>query len=320
MEFFNPNFWVPMVRSADPAEFWFWNVLLMLASAGGFYAAFRFFKRARIIEDTPTSKVRSAAQGYVELIGIGRMMEGDAIQAPLTNKPCTWWAYKIEEKIRSYSRRGGSRTRWSTIDKRVSHSIFILQDDTGKCVVDPERAEVTHSMEDVWYGNTAQPENGPGAGSVFGGRYRYTEHRMHDGDPLYAIGFFETKRPIETFNKSHEMTALLSKWKRDKKWMLQYFDKNQDGEIDMEEWEKARTAARKIVNAKAQEKALDPGINIMMRPPDGRPYILSVLPQESMARRLRWMAAGGLAAFFLCGIAAVILTNAWFMKGASGPM
>ena len=102
--------------------------------------------------------------------------------------------------------------------------------------------------------------------------------------------------------------------------MLQYFDKNQDGEIDMEEWEKARTAARKIVNAKAQEKALDPGINIMMRPPDGRPYILSVLPQESMARRLRWMAAGGLAAFFLCGIAAVILTNAWFMKGASGPM
>lgn len=34
-----------------------------------FSLMFYYLKRARLIEDTPTSRIRSAAQGYVELIG-----------------------------------------------------------------------------------------------------------------------------------------------------------------------------------------------------------------------------------------------------------
>ena len=48
-------------------EFWLFFSLAMLLSAAGFYFAFRYLTRARIIEDTPTARVRSAQQGYLEL-------------------------------------------------------------------------------------------------------------------------------------------------------------------------------------------------------------------------------------------------------------
>ncbi|WP_455203621.1 hypothetical protein [Kaarinaea lacus] len=62
-------------------QFW---IYLLLAIGGGvvaFYFAFLYLKRARIIEDTPTSKIRSAAQGYVELQGRAQTMEGAPIIA-----------------------------------------------------------------------------------------------------------------------------------------------------------------------------------------------------------------------------------------------
>jgi hypothetical protein len=44
-------------------------------------------RKARSIEDTPTSKISSAAQGYVELIGSAKADQA-LLSAPLTNTPC----------------------------------------------------------------------------------------------------------------------------------------------------------------------------------------------------------------------------------------
>lgn len=59
------------------------------------------------MEDTPTSKLRSAAQGYVELSGYGALLEGAPIIAPLTGLTCTWYSHEIEER-----RRSGKNTHW----------------------------------------------------------------------------------------------------------------------------------------------------------------------------------------------------------------
>lgn len=68
--------WVKQIPDDD---FWTFAIILISLTIGGFIGAFYFFLRKRIIEDTPTSAIRSAAQGYVELSGIGKLIEGSII-------------------------------------------------------------------------------------------------------------------------------------------------------------------------------------------------------------------------------------------------
>ena len=68
---------------ADPSDLWFWLLALGAAVGGGGWFAFRWLHIARMIEDTPTSRVRSAAQGYVEVAGRCRPLDGARNLAPL---------------------------------------------------------------------------------------------------------------------------------------------------------------------------------------------------------------------------------------------
>ena len=77
-----PRAWTEFVLQLDPGEYWLAVGFLVLVALGAFWAIFHFFYRARFIEDTPTSRVRSAAQGYVELNGVGRLMTGPPIISP----------------------------------------------------------------------------------------------------------------------------------------------------------------------------------------------------------------------------------------------
>ena len=76
------------IATAGNDEFWWYSTLGALLIAACWIAAFRAIRRARLIEDVPTSKIRSAVQGYVELIGHAEAMEGPAIVAPLSQLPC----------------------------------------------------------------------------------------------------------------------------------------------------------------------------------------------------------------------------------------
>lgn len=293
------------IRTATPDEFWLAAGIAVAAALAGFWLWFRSMKRARLIEDTPTSRCRSAAQGYVELIGTQQLMPGEPIRAPLTGRQCTWWEYCIEEKRTTYSR-GRSRTRWVTVNKGRSESLFLIRDDTGSAVIDPDGADVTPSASDTWYGSSHWPKGQSTGGGIFGGRYRYTERRMHENDLLYAIGFFQTRSAHhESLDRGHETAMVLAQWKRDNARLLQRFDSDRDGTIDIVEWEQARAAAEEAVSLRVRELALDPGIHLMSRPPDGRPYLLSVLPETELTRRFRRFAVAGLALFFLAGTGAV---------------
>ena len=46
------------------------------AAAYSFWYGFKAWRENRMVEDTPSSRVRSAAQGYVELTGHGVMAPG----------------------------------------------------------------------------------------------------------------------------------------------------------------------------------------------------------------------------------------------------
>ena len=294
-------------------------LLILLLSAGCVYAffyAFRAWRGNRLVEDTPTSKVRSAAQGYVEFTGIGMMLPDAPTKAPLSGKPCTWWRYEVEE------RSSNSRSRsWSKVSSDTSAVPFLLDDGTGRCLIDPRGAEVYTSTKDVWYGDEEWPGGCPpdasGIGSrlvggLFGGRYRYTEQRLLSREPLYAIGAYRSLGGVSVETPERAVAELLRDWKQDQRALLQRFDANQDGMLSASEWEQARTAAREQVAADLRSSPPTPGLNVMAKPADGRAFLLAAGDEESLARRLRYKAVAAIGLFV--GTSALLtwmITHVW---------
>jgi hypothetical protein len=295
----------------DPAEYWLAVALLAVVGAAGFVRGFRWWRWARLIEDTPTSRVRSAAQGYVELVGTGRRMPGAPVIAPLSRQPCTWWRYTVERR----SRDSKSRTRWSVVSRGVSDALFLLEDDTGQCIVDPDGAEVLPQVTNTWYGSTPLPEAGPPIHRGFrgfGSDYRYRESRMHDGDPLYAVGWFRTEGSVLPGAVAEDVAALLREWKKDQATLLARFDTDGDGILTLAEWEKAREAAHEQVMEQRRREAARPGVHVLARPSvPGKPLLLAAGDAARLARRYRWHSAGGLV-LFLAAVAAL----AWMLLGS----
>lgn len=287
------------ISTASGDEFWWYVTLGTLLIAACWIAAFRAIRRARLIEDVPTSKIRSAVQGYVELIGHAEAMEGPAIVAPLSQLPCVWYRYCVEER-----RRSGKHMRWHTVEKGVSDSLFLLRDETGYCcVVDPEGAEVKVHEVRRWSGEHPRPlSRSPRFSRQSGwitmlsiGRYRYTEWRLEEHDPLYVIGRFRTVGGGQSLTPLRDdVRELVAKWKREPK-ILAKFDENRDGRIDMAEWETLRKAAHQEALKSRLEAAETPAVHVMQKPDDNRPYLLSTHDPAKMVRGYRWSGRAMLA-------------------------
>lgn len=303
-----------LIRDADPGHFWFLTTAIWALSLAGFFAGWRFFRRLQLVEDTPKSLIRSAAQGYVELAGTGWLMPGEPIIAPLTRVHCLWWSYRIEEYVS-----GGRSGHWQTLKSETSGELFLMQDETGQCVVDPDQATVYPSSKNVWYGNSELPEGGPALGRMaLGSRYRYLEERVQDGDPLYALGYFHTQGPPSAGDIDDEVRQQLAAWKKDQPWLMQHFDTNHDGQIDQQEWDAARQEARRLVLEQERDNLKRPPVNVLSRAPDGRDFILSTLPQKNLETRLRLYAIACLLAFFCAGAAGSYLLGVRLSAPAAG--
>jgi len=231
-------------------------------------------RRQRLIHDVPTSRIASAAQGYVEITGTIEQRVDEMLLAKLSQTPCAWYRYQIEKK--------DSDGDWHVEEYGASDQTFVLNDDTGSCVIDPEDAEITTSHKKVW------TESGR----------RYTEYLLLPGDPLYAIGEFTTLNhdtSPPTFRR--EVGDLLADWKRDRAELHRRFDANQDGEIDLTEWEKAREAAEEQARGQQRARAADGPLHMLGKPKDKRPYLLSNLGHDGLSQRYRRWAWAHLAIF-----------------------
>jgi hypothetical protein len=97
------------------------------------FMSFTFFKRKRIIENIPTSKVRSLALGLVEVVGIVTEPK-EVFLSPITKKECAYYHLLIEET-------GDEEGRSFTYVNEEKQAEFYLQDSTGKILIEPELGE-----------------------------------------------------------------------------------------------------------------------------------------------------------------------------------
>src|SRR5579859_6943630 len=166
------------IRLLSSQDFIELDCLIWGACLVSFVGLWYFLRRLKLIEDTPRSLIRSAAQGYVELTGTAKLMPGEPIVAPLTGKRCVWWRYHIQSRSRS-------RGAWRALDgsrRDASTDIFIIDDGTGHCIIDPDKSDVTPSVSETWYGDSPDPEGGPESGRfMLFSAYSYTEQRIEEG-------------------------------------------------------------------------------------------------------------------------------------------
>lgn len=271
----------------------------------GLFWALKSLKLVRLIEDVPTAKIRSAPQGYVELVGNADVLDGEPIIAPLTNVSCCWYRYQVQRR---------KDNKWQTVDSGVSDGLFLIKDNTGQCIIDPEGAEVTIAKEEKWAGETAMPVVVNGnivrAGRYeFGSSYRYTEAVLLPGQRLYAIGNFKTLDDLDRLSQHKELLGeILREWKQQPATLKARFDHNRDGVIDEDEWTDAVRVAKKEAAKQQLEQMSNPHLHLLNQPLKKQyPFLLSFIPETVLIKRYRWKSAGGLVVFFIMGAISTLL-------------
>jgi hypothetical protein len=240
-----------------------WLISLPLVAVISLAAWIGVYRRLRVLDDTPTSNIATAAQGYVELSGRCQSTPDAPTLAPYSHMPCAWCRYVMEVR---------SNDKWSQCEEGETDASFLLVDSTGSCVVDPVGAEIVTNIKDTWTE----------------GDYRYTEWMIHQRNPVYVVGEFRTlSHEPSAADRDSDISALLTEWKHDHAALLARFAHHHDGTFDLDEWEQVRLAARAEVEKNYREMKAAPELSGVQAPRDGRPYLISNMSQRELERKYR---------------------------------
>jgi hypothetical protein len=226
-----------------------WWTLLVLAAGmlgGLLYVCFARARLLRVVQDTPTAWVGSAAQGFVEIED-----RDDLVAAA--------------RALLRLLRIGG---RGRVIEQGRSHDPFLIRDASGACIVDPGSARIVGARRRVW---TA-------------GRRRFEESVIPAGSRLYALGLFMTPPDLAADLERREIGALVSTWKLNQLELAARFDANGDGVVDDAELAAAWRAA--AAEVRSRHRGLEPELHVLCKPSDRRPFVLSLIGQERLVSRL----------------------------------
>ena len=110
-----------------------------------FYNSLKNLKLKRLIENVPTSKMRSVAMGLVELKGKIEVSD-KVLEDPFDKKKCVFWRVHIEERVKR-----GKHGRWITRHKAKGQVPFFISDESGSVLIKLEGANMDDVKRDSQY-------------------------------------------------------------------------------------------------------------------------------------------------------------------------
>lgn len=170
-----------------------------------FFKGWHDMKQRRLIEETPTSKIRSIAMGLTEIKG--RAKQGlQLYTAPFSQKQCVYYKFLVQEY-----RRSKNHGYWATIKSGGVKDEFLIEDDTGAVALNPvgARIDLPHSFMSKKLGKEGRAalidlgvkEKGF---LGFGRNLRYVEYAIEPDEQLYVLGTAKTKKDASgTKNEDH---------------------------------------------------------------------------------------------------------------------
>ncbi|MGC8697073.1 MAG: GIDE domain-containing protein [Halothiobacillus sp.] len=287
-------------------------IALFLFTLALFVTGVYFIRRTYWIINTPTSKIQSAHQGYIEIEGVTRLIDAAPLASPLTGTPCVWYWVSVEHKESGYQDTG--KNLWQRVYQHQSDHLIAVSDGSGECLVDPDGARIHPGVERQWYGDTEIP-SGIAAGGITSrlfGDYRYTEKLLLPNHAVYVLGWFKTIAHDPYQAEQEAIKAMLREWKTDPEKM-RAFDLNQDGQISEDEWAHARQQAELEARAlRVPSNDQEQQTHFMSNDLQGhRPFIISALDQAALARRFRrW----GFLAWFASLLGFFFLITAYYLR------
>ena len=227
-----------------------WLAVLAICATASFVCWYRALMKKRLMENVPTSRIASAAQGYVEIRGTVEKVPGCTVTGALSGTPCVWYRYMISEASRE------SDADSSKVFEQGGRGVpFLLRDETGECLVDPDGAAVTCPRTD----------------SHVKDRRRYSEWALRPGDPVYVIGNFTSRAPAPEGAPDQQVRALIKKWLERPPDFVKRFDADGDRRIGAAELARAHEAARAELTGRVVHQG---GVHALSDPGDGRPFLI----------------------------------------------
>jgi hypothetical protein len=113
------------------------TILSLIAISGGlyfFFLGFQLLARKRLLLSIPTTKIRSAAPGLVEVSGAATGPY--TMSAPVTGKPCFLY------HTTAWQQREGKKQEWEKIADETLHLPFFIDDSTGQLLIEPLGADL----------------------------------------------------------------------------------------------------------------------------------------------------------------------------------
>jgi hypothetical protein len=252
----------------DPAQKATWVLLLSFALLATLFAALFNYWRLLKITEAPISTIAAAAQGYIELHGTATTQA--MLRTPYHGIPCVWFRAWV------YANRRESPYSKKVIDSRLleyseSNNLFQLHDDTGTCMVNPKGAEIIFAQQRTFLKN----------------EHRYVEEYLPAGRQLYVLGQLDTRHDhFDQAAINQDVRATLTDLKSRPQKLLNQYDHNRNGRIDMDEWEIARQDVIKQVQAKHAMKAHN-GSFTLAKPMDAHLFLISAKSPSQLAEAYR---------------------------------
>lgn len=257
----------------NPAEKSIWLLLLGLALTASLFAALFNYWRLLKITEAPISTIASAAQGYIELHGMASVQM--PLKTPYHGIPCVWYRAWV------YANRSDGSLSKQPIDSRLleyveSDVLFQLRDETGACMVDPKGAEVIFAERRTLLKN----------------EHRYVEEYLPASRRVYVLGQLDTRHAhVDKTAINKEVREMLAELKQSPHKLLNRYDHNRNGQIDIDEWEAARQDAIRHAHAKHAMKA-HTGSFTLSKPVDAHLFLISAKsPHELAASYRTWAMA-----------------------------
>jgi hypothetical protein len=196
----NVNFFFSSVVSSPRIEVW-----ALLGAAVGvytFYRGFRILQRRRLIMNTPSSKIRSASIGLVEVSGLA--VGPQTLVAPITGTSCYYY-----RTVAWQLKKSGKNEKWEIVAEECMHLPFYLDDNTGRVLVDPQDAEmeIHRDFHEEFSGSLFSSSfEAPANVFAFLGRYgvsndrktRVDEYSIKPKNALFILGTLATNSVADT--------------------------------------------------------------------------------------------------------------------------
>ncbi|MDD5131147.1 MAG: GIDE domain-containing protein [bacterium] len=274
-------------------------LILAIFSGAGiwlFFDGFRKWRRKRLIENIPTSKIRSMAMGLVELQGKATPWLY-TLKGPISGRDCVFYKFLVER----YERHG-KNSSWVKVANGASNdNLFHLDDGTGKVLINPRRAEINLDQPDFSF------ESGLFGGDIpsnlvnfleqnniryqtwFGKqRMRFREWNICPNDQVYVLGSVARNENFVSDFKI-KLNERLREIKAKPEEMMK-FDRDGDGTISVYEWEQAVAKIKEGMledQLKQPEQAQETSF-VIDKGQEETVFIISEKSEKELLEKLYW--------------------------------